>query len=333
MQDFCLLTKLRLKRKKASDEKEDSSSDSSDSSQSTSFLKKEERSACLNSISDEEILSLVKERLFTPALLETFRFECDKKGNLLEINNDFLTRLDFSREEILGKPIYETFLGRNETEGKELLSKIFKYGELYTENVAPCRKKSLESCYVSWTNRLNRNKRNTAQTLLAVGIEITNKKRLEKTLSKFLTEDKVLPVLNKDVFLEKSALEIEKAHFLKVPLTLMTIELGYFYDVSKTKNPDFSDEILANVALILQKKCQKFNLITRLHDTVFAILFLGLNMEKTLEKAKEIKNELIKQSFKNKFNESFITPSFNVVEAENSKETIDSLLQKANIKI
>ena len=111
-------------------------------------------------------------------------FKWDLKGNVLSFNEFAERFFGFSREEVVGKNLYETIIPKTESSGRDIsnLVQLIVSDEKYSTNVNENVKKSGERVWIHWTNKPLRNKDEEVIAVLSVGTDISDRMRDEERL-------------------------------------------------------------------------------------------------------------------------------------------------------
>jgi PAS domain S-box-containing protein len=109
----------------------------------------------------------------------------DKNGNILSINEYGLKFFGYTAEELIGKNFIGTITPPIESTGKNLcslLADIFSDIERYSTHINENIKKNGERVWVYWANRPIIDENGNYVGILAVGTDITERKKLEKEI-------------------------------------------------------------------------------------------------------------------------------------------------------
>jgi PAS domain S-box-containing protein len=123
-------------------------------------------------------------------------FKWDVSGKILTINDYGLKFFGYTKEEMIGKSIYETIVPREKStrrrDLKQLHSDIFSKKEPPMPHINENVKKNGERVWIQWFNKYIEDKSGKIIEIFAVGIDITEKKKLEEELHENLQKYKLL---------------------------------------------------------------------------------------------------------------------------------------------
>lgn len=115
-------------------------------------------------------------------------FKWDSNGKILSFNEFAERFFGYSREEAIGKSVYDTIVPKTETTGKDLsnlVEEIFEKGDKYGTNINENVKKNGERVWIHWTNKPVRDANGRISAILSVGTDITERKRMEEELRRY----------------------------------------------------------------------------------------------------------------------------------------------------
>lgn len=163
---------------------------------SESELKLKENVSKLKQIEKELIATNQKyEELLTNA--RSIIVKIDTDGICTYINEYGLDFFNFDMHEIAGKPITETIVPQFESTGrnlKKLIDRIKNDPDRYSININENQKKNGERVWIEWHNKATYDKNNKKTGYIAIGIDISARKRTEADLKE--SKAKLLSVLN-----------------------------------------------------------------------------------------------------------------------------------------
>lgn len=111
----------------------------------------------------------------------------DKDGTILSMNEYGLKFFGYEEKEIIGKKWHETCLPHIESSGKileNLIQNIYQNLDKYATNINENIKKNGERAWVYWANKPILDEEGNIVSLLSVGTDITERKKMEEELEK-----------------------------------------------------------------------------------------------------------------------------------------------------
>lgn len=272
--------------------------------------------------------------LFLPYDIERTRsivISVNKKHQITYANEYALELFKFSKDELIGKNIFETIYDKKDFDPKveeSIIDRIFQNPNLYMEHESENNKKDGEKIWISWTNRVVYDEKGKPQEIKSVGFDITRRKNLESELCSIAFNDASTGALNRQTFLEQSVKELKRANTYNRQLSLLVMKLNCF-ELPKNETADqFSDIILKQLIEMSRKTIREIDIIGRISDIEFAILLPETSFEKAQFFAEQLKMK-IQEEYLQKHLPFFITANFGIASKEGKDETIDSLLQKS----
>ncbi|MEM3532335.1 MAG: PAS domain S-box protein [Candidatus Methanomethyliaceae archaeon] len=116
-------------------------------------------------------------------LAKSIIFKWDADGKVIWMNEYGLKFFGFSEEEIVGRSVYETFVPKVESTGKDLsnlVREIFENEERYTSNINENVKKDGTRVWIHWSNRPIKDHEGKLVAILSIGTDITDRIKMER---------------------------------------------------------------------------------------------------------------------------------------------------------
>ena len=144
-------------------------------------------------------------------------FKFDKKGKILSMNEYGASFFGYTKEEIIGKTVYETITPEFESNGRDLrnlVCDIHNNEEKYKIHINENIKKNGERVWIYWSNKPIIDKDGNLTAILAVGNDITKQRKLQEKIKysevkfKTLFEKAYEPIfiLDQDLFIQDTNL-------------------------------------------------------------------------------------------------------------------------------
>ena len=155
------------------------------------------------------------------------------------------------------------------------------------------RTKNSESYWLNQTIIPIKDNNSEISSFLSIGVDITDKKSLE-ILSR---TDKLTHLFNRHKLDESLYLEIERAARYNKKLSLIIIDIDHFKHVNDTFGHQTGDDVLKEVADILQKSIRKIDVLGRFGGEEFLIICPQTDKEGVIILADYIKNNIVIHEF------------------------------------
>ncbi len=121
----------------------------------------------------------------------------DENANIMEFNNHACELTGYTKEEVVGKNWFETFIPEKQRNGIKNIFKDVYYGERLhwgNENEILC--KNGERKIISWHNSLLKDEEGHTSAVLAIGNDITSRKQSEKDIKRRLEFEQTIARLS-----------------------------------------------------------------------------------------------------------------------------------------
>ncbi len=121
----------------------------------------------------------------------------DINGRITFFNEFALSFFGYTEEEIIGKSATETIIPKSESTGRDLekmAENIYEDPDKFSININENIKKNGERVWIEWHNRSIYDKSGKRAGHIAIGIDVTERKKVEEALKE--TEEKLWSVLN-----------------------------------------------------------------------------------------------------------------------------------------
>lgn len=207
------------------------------------------------------------------------------KGVILNMNDFGCQLLGYKREEVINKK-WVDLLVRESKEGnvKRLFESILEKGNIKNieEQVV---KKDGEVLDTRWFGVVD--KYGKKDSILAVGVDITEEKKLQKNLEKMVFVDQLTGLPNR-VFLEKTLTELIDSD---QQFSIALINVDNFKHVNNSVSYSIGDELLVAIANALEELVEKDDFIVRFSGDEFVYVYMNdINRKRLDEKVKALNN-------------------------------------------
>ncbi len=239
---------------------------------------------------------LSKERDFVKNLLDTAQaivLTQNPDGKIISINayGEMLTR--YSEYELRGKSYLSVLIPEYESQDALIRFKEIHSGikmQLRHEAITHCKDGSTR--HVAWLHsHLTWNSEEDA-SILSVGLDVTEYKRVEGHLAWLADHDPLTNMFNRRRFSEELEQVLSRAERYQHPGALLFFDLDRFKYVNDTSGHQAGDTLLKIVATMLSKTIRADDITGRLGGDEFAIILPEINADGAIEVAKKVLNQL-----------------------------------------
>ncbi|WP_431067576.1 putative bifunctional diguanylate cyclase/phosphodiesterase [Methylotuvimicrobium sp.] len=139
--------------------------------------------------------------------------------------------------------------------------------------------------YLEWL-RINTNYDSNGKVLqrVAIGTDITARKRAEEAMWKRANFDQLTGLPNRYLFYDRVQLAIKKAYREGLPMALMLLDLDRFKEINDTLGHDMGDILLLEIARRLSHCVRETDTVARLGGDEFAIILNELEDRVSVER-------------------------------------------------
>jgi diguanylate cyclase (GGDEF)-like protein len=123
--------------------------------------------------------------------------------------------------------------------------------------------------WIAWTNKAIRNLSDQVEEILAVGVDITERKQLEEELKRLSNHDALTGLYNYNFF-EDELTRLE--HGRQYPISLVMADVDYLKTVNDQQGHAAGDALLKQVAQILLMAFRADDIIARVGGDEFAVI-------------------------------------------------------------
>lgn len=206
-------------------------------------------------------------------------------GDILNINDFGCALLGFKREEMINRNWIDLLVSNNrEEETLRLFENILRKGNI--KNIEEqIIKKDGEVLDTRWFGVVDNY--GNKDSILAVGVDITEEKKLQKNLEKMVYIDQLTGLPNR-VFLEKTITDlIDSGEQFSIAL----LNIDNFKHVNNSVSYNIGDELLIAIARALESLVEKDDFIVRFSGDEFVYVYMNdINRERLDDKVKALNN-------------------------------------------
>ncbi|WP_258364283.1 EAL domain-containing protein [Nitrosomonas sp. Nm84] len=239
---------------------------------------------------------LSKERDFVKNLLDTAQaivLTQNSEGKIISLNayGEMLTR--YTERELLGKPFLNVLIPEFESQDS-----LARFKEVHAGQKMQLRHEAITHCkdgatrHVAWLHsHLSRNSEEDP-SILSVGLDVTEYKRVEGHLAWLADHDPLTNMFNRRRFSEELEQVLSRAERYRHPGALLFFDLDRFKYVNDTSGHQAGDTLLKIVAGMLAQTIRTDDITGRLGGDEFAIILPEINADGAIEVAKKVLNQL-----------------------------------------
>ncbi len=239
---------------------------------------------------------LSKERDFVENLLDTAQaivLTQNSSGKVISLNayGEMLTR--YTESELQGKSFLNILIP--EYESQDLLS---RFQEIHTGQRMQLRHEAITHCkdgttrHVAWLHSHLAWSSGDDPSILSVGLDVTEYKRVEGHLAWLADHDPLTNLFNRRRFSEELEQVMSRAERYKHPGALLFFDLDRFKYINDTSGHQAGDALLKMVAGMLTQTIRTDDITGRLGGDEFAIILPEINSDGAIEVAKKVLDQL-----------------------------------------
>lgn len=239
---------------------------------------------------------LSKERDFVKNLLDTAQaivLTQNSEGKIISLNahGEMLTR--YAESELLGKSFLNILIP--EYESQDLLIRL---KEIHTGQRMQLRHEAIMHCkdgttrHVAWLHSHLTSNSEEDPSILSVGLDVTEYKRVEGHLAWLADHDPLTNMFNRRRFSEELEQVLSRAERYRHPGALLFFDLDRFKYINDTSGHQAGDTLLKIVGGMLAQTIRADDITGRLGGDEFAIILPEINADGAIEVAKKVLNQL-----------------------------------------
>lgn len=249
----------------------------------------------------------------------------DKKGIVNYVNDAFVSHSGFTRRDIIGRSSNILKSGNHDDEFYKQLWDTITKKDVF-RGVFINKKKDGSLYHEEETITPIINNKNKITGYVSTGKDISERIELEKKLSLLASTDTLTGLYNRRRFEEFFATELARAERHFNPIALIMFDLDHFKSINDTYGHDVGDDVLKDVAKVVQFNLRKTDVFARWGGEEFIILA----PETTEEQVKPLGEKLCHAIEQYDFEiVGKITASFGLTVNEKDS-TIDQMVKKAD---
>jgi diguanylate cyclase (GGDEF)-like protein/PAS domain S-box-containing protein len=249
----------------------------------------------------------------------------------LDANQRFCDMLGYTRGEIVGKPV-NYFTHPDDREDNSNYRQQLLDGE--ASSISAEKRYVRKDGSPIWVNRtvsLVRDPAGEPLYFLRVVEDITERKRLESDLRELATTDMLTGLPNRRAFIAR--LEDEHARlrrFGALQATVLMLDLDFFKRINDTWGHPAGDEVLRQVAAVINEQIREVDLCGRIGGEEFAVLLAGAAPLAAREFAERLRRKIAAITVNHEGNKIKVTVSIGVAAMRAADDSPDAALLRAD---
>jgi len=249
----------------------------------------------------------------------------DIQGTIIYVNEAFLKFTGYNREEVIGHSsrIYKSNQHSPE-EIKELWDTILDKKVYRAVMINKKKDGSLFHEEKTITPMIDENDNITA--FVSTGKDITERIHMQEELKELASTDYLTKLYNRLKFEELFDDELERYRRHKRPLTLIMFDIDWFKKINDTYGHDIGDEVLKELAQLVQHEIRSMDKVARWGGEEFMILVPETNLKSATSLAEKLRKKIANFTF-NQVGQ--VTCSFGVTELKEG-EKFSTVSQRAD---
>ncbi|MGZ0018772.1 EAL domain-containing protein [Nitrosomonas sp. wSCUT-2] len=244
----------------------------------------------------EQKNALGKERDFIQNLLDTAQaivLTQSSEGRIMSLNNYGEMLTHYTEVELKDKSFLQTLIP--EYESQDLL---FRFKEIHSGERIQLRHEAITHCkdgttrHVAWLHSHLDKQSEDDPSILSVGLDVTEYKRVEGHLAWLADHDPLTNMFNRRRFSEELEQVLSRAERYRHPGALLFFDLDRFKYINDTSGHQAGDALLKMVANMLAQTIRADDITGRLGGDEFAIILPEINASGAIEVAKKVLTQL-----------------------------------------
>ncbi len=195
------------------------------------------------------------------------------EGRLIEINDSFCRVLDYRREEMLGRTVYELELWENPEQRREIERLIVDHKSVRDMEILFVRKSGERRVGLYSAEGIEIDGK---QCLLSIVTDITDQKKAEAEVRYLSFHDKLTGLYNRAYF-EEELKRLDTSRNL--PMSLIMGDVNGLKLINDALGHHEGDKLLIAVASVLKHSCRSEDIVARLGGDEFIILLPGCSYD------------------------------------------------------
>lgn len=257
-------------------------------------------------------------------------FYKDRKGIYLGCNKSFEKFSKFSREEVIGKTVYDLLSKEEADNCSQKDQELFNNPgiQIFDGKIAS---PVTDSYIVRFQKATFKNDKGEIIGLIGAVFDITKEMMQEKHLDKLASYDGLTGLYNRRkgmLLLEK---QIDQSKCENIPFSVVMMDIDHFKKINDTYGHCYGDKILKAISQVLKNNLRNHDIVFRHGGEEFIYCLPKMDKEKALFISERIRESILK-NFKNHYeNKSgHVTASFGIATYPDDGGSVDQLINRAD---
>jgi len=254
---------------------------------------------------------------------------CNRMGIVTKINSFGETLLGYEEDEILGKDAYEILIDEHDkSELDRHLEKVFQ-GKVITNVETEMATKTGEIKTILWNNSFLHDMKGEIEGLVFVGVDISNRKEMEKKLERLAYFDPLTDLYNREKFKEDTFSLIINNKGKDKLFGLVYLDVDNFKLINDTMGHAVGDKLLRHIGDMMIHTAGKDERVYRFGGDEFVMLVHDVSEEAFISKIEALMDK-IRIPWKHNDQTFHISASAGVAIYPEHGEDYEQLMQNAD---
>jgi len=219
-------------------------------------------------------------------------------GTIMECNDTFLRVTGYSKEEVIGRPVFDFYDPESREMAKSLFERFSETGEVRNA-IRKVICKDGREIYVSLNVSAVRDKKGKILYSRSIWRDITEQKKLEKELEALTITDVLTGLYNRRGFITLAEQQLRQAERTKEGIILLFADMDNLKQINDTLGHKMGDLAIIDVATVLREVFRKMDIIARIGGDEFAVLTPRVSWEYADAIKKRLKEKIEEYNARN----------------------------------
>ncbi|GIK24491.1 MAG: hypothetical protein BroJett006_07370 [Betaproteobacteria bacterium] len=273
-----------------------------------------------------------RERDFTRRVINSLPgifFLVDEEGQDVLWNTNLETVTGYDGEELASLSLFSLFDANSRIALRHKLQEAFAQGHAECEAIIVAR----DGRRIPFHIKGECIEMDASPHVIGMGVDITQRKRLEDELRRLATTDALTGVATRGHFLDSAELEIERTHRYQRPLSVMMLDIDHFKSINDSHGHAAGDMAIQKVVGVLKQLLRGEDLVGRLGGEEFGVLLPETDSARAVIVAERIREQIAALHIVSGESRISLTVSIGVTEYQRFDTGIDGLLLRADLAL